>query len=115
MRRLLKLFTCLIAIVTGRAVLAANVPAKIEFNRDIRPIFSENCYQCHGPDKNARKADLRLDTKEGLFSPIDGNSPIVAGNLQKSELYRRIVIADRDEVMPKPKSGKKLTARQIEL
>src|SRR5436190_2258184 len=94
---------------------AADFPSKIEFNRDIRPILSENCYQCHGPDKNVRKADLRLDTKEGLFSPIDGNSPIVPGNLEKSELYRRITTTDRDEVMPKPKSGKKLTPRQIAL
>src|SRR3954464_6852893 len=113
MRRLLKLFTCLIAIVAGGAVLAADVPAKIEFNRDIRPILSENCYQCHGPDKNARKADLRLDTKEGLFNPIDGNSPIIPSNLQTSELYRRITTTDRDDLMPKPKSGKKLTAKQI--
>jgi len=105
----------LVTLVAVGVVRAADLPAKVEFNRDVRPILSENCYQCHGPDKNARKADLRLDTKDGLFAPIDGNSPIVPGNLDKSELYRRIVTTDRDEVMPKPKSGKKLTAKQIAL
>src|SRR5215212_4292592 len=114
MRRTILAYFCVV-LSAGAVVRAADVPASVEFNRDIRPILSENCYQCHGPDKNARKADLRLDTKEGLFAPIDGNSPIVPGNLEKSELYRRIVTTDRDEVMPKPKSGKKLTPRQIAL
>ena len=109
MRRSVYSLFCLVTLLTCGALFAADLPSKIEFNRDIRPILSENCYQCHGPDKNARKADLRLDTKDGLFAPIDGNSPIVASNLQKSELYRRISTTDRDEVMPKPKSGKKLT------
>ncbi|HEV8606074.1 MAG TPA: PSD1 and planctomycete cytochrome C domain-containing protein [Tepidisphaeraceae bacterium] len=113
--RLRQLVGFLFAIAWAGALHAADLPAKIEFNRDIRPILSENCYQCHGPDKNARKAELRLDTRDGLFSPIDGNSPIVPGNLQKSELYRRITTTDRDEIMPKPKSGKKLTAKQIAL
>src|SRR5215208_1054762 len=94
----------LLIFTAGGIARAADLPAKVEFNRDIRPILSENCYQCHGPDKNARKADLRLDTKEGLFTAIDGNSPVVPSNLEKSELYRRIVTTDRDEVMPKPKS-----------
>src|SRR5437762_1390547 len=99
----------------GGVLRAADLPAKVEFNRDIRPILSENCYQCHGPDKNARKADLRLDTRDGLFTAIDGNTPIAPGNLDKSELYRRIVTTDRDDLMPKPKSGKKLSAKQIAL
>src|SRR5215510_4415205 len=83
---------CFLAIFsTTVTVRAADLPTKVEFNRDIRPILSENCYQCHGPDKNARKADLRLDTKDGLFTAIDGNTPVVAGNLEKSEMYRRII------------------------
>src|SRR5438128_2693611 len=111
-RLLISFLFILMASVASRA---ADLPSKIEFNRDIRPILSENCYQCHGPDKNARKADLRLDTKDGLFSTIDGNSPIVPGSLEKSELYRRITTTDRDDLMPKPKSGKTLTPRQIAL
>src|SRR5712672_322164 len=96
----------LMCTIAATCVSASAAPAQksIDFNRDIRPILSENCYQCHGPDKNKRKADLRLDTKDGLFNPIDGKSPIVASNLQKSELYHRITTSDRDQVMPKPKS-----------
>src|SRR6476660_8923424 len=115
MRRWIISLCCLITLLAGGALFAADLPSKVEFNRDIRPILSENCYQCHGPYKNARKADLRLDTKDGLFAPIDGNSPIVPENLDKSELYRRITTSDRDDLMPKPKSGKKLTAKQIAL
>jgi hypothetical protein len=114
MRRLYNLL-CLIALFPGRVVFAADLPARVEFNRDIRPILSENCYQCHGPDKNTRKADLRLDTKEGLFAEIDGNRPVVAGDLDKSEMYRRLITDDTSERMPNKKSGKKLTAKQIAL
>src|SRR4051794_3776247 len=60
---------------------AAKPLRKIDFNRDIRPIFSDNCYFCHGPDKNHRKADLRLDTKDGLFGVKDDAFPVVPGKL----------------------------------
>lgn len=115
-------FSALIAV--GLAVLLAPpasraadkpLPRAIDFNRDIRPIFSENCYFCHGPDKNKRKADLRLDTKDGLFDAIKGHRPVVPGNVAGSELFRRITAADPDERMPDPKSNKKLTDRQIAL
>jgi hypothetical protein len=89
------------------------LPKTIDFNRDIRPIFSENCYQCHGPDKNKRKAHLRLDTKEGLFVNDRGRREIVPGQPEQSELFRRITTSDRDERMPDPKSGKTLSPPQI--
>src|SRR5436190_5605900 len=62
----------------------------IQFNRDIRAILSDNCYSCHGPDKDKRKAKLRVDTREGLFTKIKANEPVVPGNLAEREIYRRI-------------------------
>src|ERR1043166_10172495 len=71
---------------------------KIDYNRDIRPILSENCYACHGPDSNKRKAGLRLDRKEDAFKKLESASvPIVAGNLASSELYKRILSPDDNE------------------
>jgi hypothetical protein len=90
------------------------VPATIDFNRDVRPILSDNCFFCHGPDKNKRKADLRLDTRDGLFTAIEKTRfPAVAGHPEQSEIYKRIITADDDERMPDPKSGKHLTDREI--
>ena len=76
----------------------------IDFNRDIRPIFSETCFQCHGPDEKARKADLRMDLPEDAYKERDGIVPIVPGNLQKSDAWTRIISEDKDEMMPPPKS-----------
>ena len=90
------------------------IPARIDFNRDVRPILSANCYFCHGPDKNKRKADLRLDTRDGLFAQIedhfDGRR---RASPEQSELFRRITADDPDERMPDPKSNKRLSDREI--
>jgi hypothetical protein len=86
---------------------AANPP--INYGRDILPIFSANCYLCHGPDKAARKAKLRLDKHEGALRVV------VPGKAAKSELIRRIASNDPDERMPPPKSHRTLTAKQKEL
>jgi len=91
----------------------APVPDQVRFNRDVRPILSENCFTCHGPDKAARKAKLRLDTFEGATADLEGSFAIVPGNLEKSELYKRITTKDPEEVMPPPKSEHKLSARQV--
>src|SRR5438128_862277 len=91
------------------AVADKPLPNVVEFNRDIRPILSDNCYACHGPDKNQRKADLRLDTEEGAFADHDGHRPVVAGKPQESELYLRITSDEDSERMPPKKFGKHLT------
>jgi hypothetical protein len=82
----------------------------IRFNRDVRPILSENCFACHGQDAKKRKAKLRLDQIEGALAERDGVRAIVPGNLEQSELWVRINEKDEDEVMPPPKSHKKMTA-----
>jgi mono/diheme cytochrome c family protein len=97
------------------SVANAVAPDKVQFNRDIRPILSDNCYQCHGPDKNQRKADLRLDTKDGLFSKIEDRHMLTPGHPEQSEIYLRITNSDADERMPQKKSNKTLTPAQIAL
>lgn len=95
---------------------AASPPAKLDFNRDIRPILSDNCYACHGPDAEKRKAGLRLDLKDGALAPLkSGEIAIVPGDLAKSGLIARITTKDEDDLMPPAKSGKQLTANQVDL
>jgi hypothetical protein len=100
---------------TAPLTAGPDLPSTVDFNRDIRPILSDNCYQCHGPDKNKRKAKLRLDTLEGLFSSHDGLHIVVPGKPGQSELLRRITAPDISERMPAPRSGKSLSRRQIAL
>jgi hypothetical protein len=87
---------------------------RLDFNRDIRPILSDHCFQCHGPDAKTRKADLRLDTAEGLFSKIDDIFPVVPGKPGESDMMLRVRSQDRDEMMPPPKANKPLKPDQIE-
>ncbi len=89
----------------------AAVPAKtLEFNRSIRPILSDNCLQCHGFDKEARKAKLRLDVRDSAVEVRGDHAPIVPGDAAASELVRRITTKDPLDVMPPPDSGFKLEA-----
>lgn len=90
---------------------AANPPAGAKFNRDIRPILSENCFGCHGPDSAARKADLRFDHREVAVAM----KAIVPGKPDSSEMIRRINSTDPDEQMPPPAAGKALTDQQKQL
>ncbi|GIT12601.1 MAG: hypothetical protein CM1200mP34_0070 [Verrucomicrobiales bacterium] len=82
---------------------------EIQFNRDIRPILSDHCFACHGPDANHRKAGLRLDTREGVVADLDGYSAVVPGEPARSELLARITTGDEDDLMPPPETGKPLT------
>ncbi|APW60600.1 DUF1553 domain-containing protein [Paludisphaera borealis] len=92
--------------------LARAEQPSIDFSRDVLPILSNNCLLCHGPDANARKADLRLDLKE---SALRKNEPIIEpGKSAASEFISRLTSDDPDERMPPAKSGKKLTQQQVE-
>lgn len=82
---------------------------EIKFNRDIRPILSDKCFHCHGPDKETREAKLRLDTREGALK-MDA---IVPGDLEESELAYRITATDLDDLMPPPDSHKELSKKEI--
>ncbi len=86
--------------------------APVRFSRDVLPILSENCLLCHGPDVKTRKADLRLDVKESALRSKD--PIIVSGRSADSELIRRLETEDADELMPPPKSGRKLSKQQKE-
>ncbi|MCS7047439.1 MAG: DUF1549 domain-containing protein, partial [Gemmataceae bacterium] len=87
----------------------------IEFNRDIRPILSNHCFVCHGPDNNLRKANLRLDQDKGLYDRADGAPIIAPGKPHESELFKRITSSDRSYRMPPARLNKELTKEQIEL
>src|SRR5688572_32699330 len=113
---------CVVAVVvTAMAFVRAEEakPAsqasarKIGFNRDVRPILSDNCYSCHGPDAGHRKADLRLDTKEGIFAVKDDVAAVVPGKIDDSVMWMRITSDDLEFRMPHHSSNKKLTAEQI--
>ena len=94
-------------------VPAASKP--VSFNRDIRPILADKCFKCHGPDARERKGKLRLDNPRDAASPAaSGSVAIVAGKLDDSELYQRINATDPDERMPPPKSGKTLSAAEVD-
>jgi hypothetical protein len=92
----------------------SHAAGSLDFNRDIRPILSDNCFACHGFDAKKRKADLRLDTPEGAYAAIDGAFPIKPGDAQSSTIIHRALSTDEDEVMPPPETNKKLTPSQIE-
>ncbi len=89
------------------------VRCAVDFNREVRPILSDNCFQCHGPDEKARKGKFRLDTKEGAFRIKDGKPAIIPGNSAESELVRRLTTTNADDLMPPTESDRKLTATQI--
>lgn len=121
----LKIFICLILFCSlpilfrGMGLLALGLALssaeQVEFNRDIRPIFSDNCYTCHGPDKANRKTSLRLDSETSVLADLGGYQAVVPGEPERSELYRRISAEDESKRMPPIYSERKLSASQIDL
>ena len=92
------------------------VPKKVDFNFEVRPILSDKCFKCHGPDPRNRKAGLRLDIKEGAFGTTKtGSKAVVPGNLDESELISRITAVDKTERMPPESLGRTLSPGEIEL
>jgi mono/diheme cytochrome c family protein len=108
------LLLCLTLSIGSAA--AAQKTGPVSFNKDIRPILSDHCFNCHGPDEKTRKAKLRLDLREAAVrQPRSGQAAIVPGKPEESELLRRVVSEDEEERMPPPKLGKVLSREQIAL
>ena len=101
----------LLLSVTLIVVEATRADDAILYNRDIRPILTDMCFPCHGPDSAARKGDYRLDRRDDAI----GKKVIVPGKPDESEMMRRILSADAEEVMPPPAIKKMLTANQKDL
>ena len=112
------LLVCFCLAVLGLSTASAEhhetPQATLNYNLDIRPILSDNCYACHGPDAKSRQANLRIDTKEGAFSEPSGYPVIVPGNPEESELHLRIISNDDNYRMPPAGFNKTLTPAQIE-
>src|SRR5437867_3901248 len=112
-RRVLVMATVgwLLLVACGLQSLAAKPPEKVSYNRDIRPVLSDKCFFCHGPDANKRKGKLRLDIREEALA----KKAFVPGKPEESELVRRIFTTDADDQMPPPASHRTLTVAQKQL
>ncbi len=102
-----------IGLVAAMLRSQAHAAEPLRYNRDVRPILSDNCFACHGPDKANQKAGLRLDQRDAALAKLESGAPaIVPGKPAESSLIQRINSKDGDEVMPPPASHKKLSAKQ---
>ena len=88
---------------------------KVDFNREIRPILSDKCYKCHGPDAKNQKSDFRIDSFEEAIKEHNGFAGLTPGNLEKSEIHWRIHSDDPIDVMPPPDSKHPLSKTEKEL
>src|SRR5437899_1258285 len=98
----------LLAVAAG-----AGAADPVEFNRDVRPILSDKCYSCHGPDEKQRKAKLRLDVEKEAKADCNGVPAVVPGKPEESELVSRITAKDEADRMPPKKANKPLKAAEI--
>lgn len=106
----------MLAVCMTCPTLMGQRPAgKVSFQRDVRPILSDHCFACHGPDEQRRAGNLRLDQRDSALGPRDGRPAIVAGDWLGSELGHRVASTDADERMPPASTQRGLTAEQIEL
>ncbi|MGI9544887.1 MAG: DUF1549 domain-containing protein, partial [Cyclobacteriaceae bacterium] len=97
--------------------IAELLPEEVDFNYHIKPLLSDRCYACHGPDENKRESDLRLDIEDGAFNTklSSGGRAIVPGNLDRSHIWERVNSSDREEMMPPPESNLSLNEYEIAL
>jgi len=102
-------------LLAQQTLAAEPADQNVDFNRDIRPILSDVCFQCHGPDKNQRKADLRFDLKDEFYKDRGGYAMVVPGKLDQSELYSRLIDTDEKQRMPPPEALRQLTKSEIDL
>jgi hypothetical protein len=107
--------TVVLSVVLSLCSPVASAKDAVDFNSQIRPIISAKCYHCHGPDEKSRKAKLRLDLREEATRERDGVMPIKPGDLENSEVIRRITAGeDSDDLMPPTKAGHPLTPAEID-
>ena len=101
----------------GLSAIGAGLPDKVDFNFHVRPILSDRCFKCHGPDEKSRKGKFRLDVAEGAFAVREksGKTPVVPGKPDQSEVYRRITTTDADDLMPPAESKLALTDEEKQL
>ncbi len=111
------IFLAVVAVFGSTMATRAQVPERpLDFSRDIRPILSDRCFACHGPDDNERKSGLRLDHRDDAVRPAkSGAVAIIPGDPAGSELIKRLATHDTDDIMPPPKTGKKVSTEQVEL
>jgi hypothetical protein len=103
----------LLALPVRAAEPAASAPASVDFDRQVRPILSDRCFKCHGPDANERQAELRLDLPDQALLPAESGKPaIVPGKPQESTLIKRVFSTRKGFMMPPPSSNKTLTAEE---
>ena len=107
-------FRCGIGLASVFAVCQTMPGESTDYNRDIRPLLSRSCFACHGPDEEARKANLRLDLRDGALAQRKGTPSIVPGDRSKSELYARIISENHDDQMPPEDFGHALDRVEIE-
>jgi hypothetical protein len=109
------IFSCGPNLPEDVALAYRDLPDKLDYNQHVKPVLSDKCFACHGPDKAKQKAGLRLDVAEAAFAALPENKGKVAidpGNLKGSEFYQRIMSADPDYMMPSPDSHLSLSARE---
>ena len=109
------LAACSIGATLAASAKKPSVTDPVDFSSQIRPLISSKCFSCHGPDESSRKAKLRLDFRDEAIKDHKGSRAIVPGDAAGSELVRRITTTDPDDLMPPPKTGRTLSAGEIDL